>query len=85
MCMHYKGKTVLQNLMVHFTKHVPSYAIRLSCLLQGFWDAMIMLSQHRRDDVPMVGRPERTRSVSETLALLHAQRMQRRALEYEDR
>lgn len=54
-------------------------------LQQGFWDAMILLSQHRRDDVPMVGRPERTRSVSKTLALLHAQRMQRRALEYEDR
>ncbi len=46
------------------------------CLwLQGFWDAVTLLSQHRRDDTPVVGAPTRTKSVAPTLAWLHDQKL----------
>lgn len=47
--------------------------------LQGFWDAMTLLSQHRRDDTPVVGAPVRTKSVAPTLAWLHAQKLEAKA------
>ncbi|KAL0051283.1 hypothetical protein WJX82_004842 [Trebouxia sp. C0006] len=44
-------------------------------LRQGFWDAVTLLSQHRRDDTPVVGAPTRTKSVAPTLAWLHDQKL----------
>jgi len=34
-----------------------------------------LLSQHRRDDTPVVGAPTRTKSVAPTLAWLHDQKL----------
>ena len=43
--------------------------------VQGFWDAVTLMSQHRRDDAPVAGAPLRTKSVAPTLAKLHAQKL----------
>lgn len=45
------------------------------CASQGFWDAMTLLSQHRRDDTSFTGAPLRTKSVAPTLTKLHAQKL----------
>ena len=52
-----------------------SNACKQSYSVQGFWDAVTLLSQHRRDDAPVAGAPLRTKSVAPTLALLHAQKL----------
>ncbi|KAL3152406.1 Hsp90 cochaperone [Trebouxia sp. C0010 RCD-2024] len=49
-------------------------------LRQGFWDAVTLMSQHRRDDVPVAGAPQRTTSVAPTLAKLHEQKLAAQAL-----
>lgn len=48
--------------------------------VQGFWDAVTLMSQHRRDDAPVAGAPQRTTSVAPTLAKLHEQKLAAQAL-----
>ena len=50
------------------------HQIDLACV-QGFWDAVTLMSQHRRDDAPVAGAPLRTKSVAPTLAKLHEQKL----------
>lgn len=48
--------------------------------VQGFWDAVTLMSQHRRDDAPAGGAPQRTKSVAPTLTKLHEQKLAAQAL-----
>ena len=62
---------------MHLTSRKPHQGLRsnVGLALQGFWDAMTLLSQHRRDDTSFTGAPVRTKSVAPTLAKLHAQKV----------
>ena len=57
------------------TKLICNFQVAECLWLQGFWDAVTLLSQHRRDDTPVVGAPTRTKSVAPTLAWLHDQKL----------